>query len=765
MGGTRAGDRPGLALARPTAAASVSVPMSDPDANPASPLGASSDRLFAGRYRLVGRRGTGLDVALFEAVDVRDDRNVAVKVVHPDVCAAPGFAQRFDDTMPRVTSIRHPNLADVFDQGSATWNERKVRFVVTENLTGGSLRDLRDRGRTLTSSQAVMVGLDVCRALDVSHRAGLIHGDIRPTTLMFGADGRLRVADLGLGHLVADDQWADPGRLNIDRAKYASPEQARGLAALPASDVYALCLCLLEAVTGQLPFVGDSTVATLSGRLDKLMPVSADLGPLAAVLERAGRPDPADRYSAAEFGRALVQTAEKLPRPTPIAVLGGGVFDAEPAAGGAGVAGAAGAVMIAGGPGRPIETPAMVAGAGPSTASLRPAMVNTTDPGAARDAAFAGAVAPLGATLPGTSTQAIDPADRLVEASTDPHLAAPATASAPAPAAVDAAGVPPPPPADDEAPAPLERSGRRRLVITLLVVLLALAAGGVLAWFVGRTVSHTVPVLAGIEQGEALNMVSEFAWDVTVVEEFSDDVPLGTVIRTDPAAGTSVDEGGALTVVVSKGPAPRVLPEITGTTVDEANDTLVALGLALQVDQQVFDETVPAGTILSWSVPSQPGLVAGDTVLPGTLVSAVTSGGPAPRIVPTLTGLSLADGTAQLAALDLVLVQVPDEFSPSFPTGSIARQDPAPGVGLAPGTSVTVAVSKGPDVVVVPPLGGLTPDQAAQTLTAAGFTVGAISGDPAGVNIGSSVNGVQLAGGEVFPRGTTVDLVFGVPAG
>ncbi|MEY4230223.1 MAG: hypothetical protein RLZZ362_1072, partial [Actinomycetota bacterium] len=332
-------------------------------------------------------------------------------------------------------------------------------------------------------------------------------------------------------------------------------------------------------------------------------------------------------------------------------------------------------------------------------------------------------------------------------------------------AAVDAAAVPPPPPADDEAPAPLERSGRRRLVVTVLVVLLALAAGGVLAWFVGRTVSHTVPVLAGIEQGEALNMVSEFDWDVTVVEEFSDDVLLDVVIRTDPAAGTSIAEGGAFTVVISKGPAPRVLPDITGATVDEANATLVALGLALQADQQVFDETVPAGTILSWSVPSQPGLVAGDTVLPGTLVSAVVSGGPEPRVVPALAGLSVADATAQLAALDLVLVQVPDEFSPTVPAGGIARQDPAAGTGLAPGASVTVAVSKGPDVVTVPPLGGLTPDQAAQALAAAGFTVGVVSGDPAGVNTGSSVNGVPLAGGEVFPRGTAVDLVFGVPAG
>ncbi|MEX1105119.1 MAG: serine/threonine-protein kinase, partial [Ilumatobacteraceae bacterium] len=255
--------------------------MSDLDAPTAGTSGAPGVRLFADRFRLVGRRGTGLDVALFEAVDLLDDRTVAVKIVHPDVCALPGFSQQFAEIIPRVASIRHPNLAAVLHYGTATWNEHEVQFVVTENLTGGSLRDLRDRGRTLTPSQAVVVGLDVCRALDVAHRAGLVHGDVRPTTLMFGSDGRLRVADLGLGRLVAEDQWADPGRLNIDRAKYASPEQARGQASTPASDVYSLCLCLLEAVTGQLPFVGDSTVATLSGRLDKLMPVSADLGPLA----------------------------------------------------------------------------------------------------------------------------------------------------------------------------------------------------------------------------------------------------------------------------------------------------------------------------------------------------------------------------------------------------------------------------------------------------------------------------------------------------
>ena len=130
----------------------------------------------------------------------------------------------------------------------------------------------------------------------------------------------------GWPDLVSDAWWVEPTGVNIEKAKFASPEQAQGSGAdgeerrvrpvpLPARGGH-----------GHLPFVGDSSVATLSNRVDKLLPVSADLGPLAAVLERAGRPDPDDRSSAAEFGRALHQAAEKLPRPAPLALVAEGVF-------------------------------------------------------------------------------------------------------------------------------------------------------------------------------------------------------------------------------------------------------------------------------------------------------------------------------------------------------------------------------------------------------------------------------------------------------
>ena len=98
------------------------------------------------------------------------------------------------------------------------------------------------------------------------------------------------------------------------------------------TDVYSLALILIEGVTGSVPFAAESTVATLSARAGRLMPVDADLGPLASVLERAGRPDPVERSTAAQFGRALVQAAPRLPRPTPIPTLAASLFEQDPSA-------------------------------------------------------------------------------------------------------------------------------------------------------------------------------------------------------------------------------------------------------------------------------------------------------------------------------------------------------------------------------------------------------------------------------------------------
>jgi beta-lactam-binding protein with PASTA domain len=699
----------------------------------------SVPQLFAGRYSLGPRRGSSVDLAMFDAVDTTDQRTVVLKIVHPDIVASEGFVDRFTTTMEAVAAVRHPNLSEVYDFGVAEWNGRTVCFVVGESLTGGSLRDLRDRGRELSLSQAVMVGLDVCRGLDIAHRAGQVHGDIRPSNLVFGDEGRLRVTDLGVASLVAAELAARPEGISAERARYVSPEEAVGQPAGTKSDVYALCLCLLEVVTGQVPFVGESAVATLANRVDKLMPVSADLGPLAAVFERAGRPDPADRSSVAEFGRAMVQAAEKLARPSPLPLLSAGLF-----------AEAAPAPLPTAAADEPVEAVAV------EDEPLEP--VEPVEPGAESDAsegdAPAGDVAETSApeTVTGDESQV-------------PTLAVGEPASLPAPV-----GEPAPLPAPDGEPAASparvgEPAASRRGLIAVVAAVVVVAALGLAAWLAfGRTASHEVPRLAGIELGEARNLVSEFGWTITIVEEASDDVPVGVVVRSDPAEGADLDEGGTLTLVVSTGPALVELPELTGITIEEASTLLSERGLVLQLGDQPYDDLFPIGTVISWTIADQPGLVAGGTVLPGTTVLVIVSAGPAPRVVPDLTGVPLADASAAITELGLVVVQGADEFSSDVAVGAVMRQDPAPGTEVARGATVTIIVSKGPDLVAIPALADLNLQQVTAVLNGAGLALGQVKGDPAGVTVLAEVDGQALAAGVLLPRGTAIDVTFAVPA-
>ncbi len=643
-------------------------------------------RVVAGRYQLGPRRGSGVDAAVFDAFDLVEQRVVAMKVVHPDLTAGEGFERAFRFAAERGATIKHPNIAEIYDWGADVWNDRKAMYVVVEHLGGGSLREYLDRGRTLSPSQALMVGLDACKALDVIHRHGLVHGDIRPSTLVFGDDHRLRVTDVGLANVVGEALWTDRAHVSNALAMYASPELAETGERDPKGDIYSLCLTMLESMSGTVPFAGDSTVATLSNRVGRLMPVSADLGPLAAVLERAGRPLPDDRYTAAEFGRALVQAAEKLPRPKPISLPKAGLFGD-----------ASGAIS------RPPLPPPM------------------PDAGAQ--------VAPLPATTGYAPTEATTRSDN---------------------------GAPSPEPEGDAS------SGRRWLkwVVPLLVVF-AVAAGGV-AYVVTRTPTHTnvVPHLAGLTEAEALNQISGFNWDTVVTSEASDDVAAGVVIRTQPDEGTALQESKPFQLIVSTGPAPRPLPDLVGMTLEQATTTLDNLGLVLVQAAPAFDEVAPAGTVLSWMVPDQPGLRAGDTVTPNTTVSVVLSAGPQPRVVPNLIGMTVDQATAAVGEQGLLLAQVDPQFSDTIAVGSIAAQDLAPDTKVDRGVTITVAVSKGPDVVAVPPLANLTLQQTTDALVGAGLTVGTVSGNPAGVLVAAQHQGVDVLPGQLFPRGTAIDITL-----
>ena len=703
-------------------------------------------QVFAERYRVLRLVSEGASMALYDVVDPAG-RSVSLKLVRPQLAASPSFRERFDERLRGVAALSHPNIAAVYDWGVAPIGDVSTAYVVAEQLTGGSLRDMFDRGRRLSPSQALAVGLDACRGLDHAHRRGFVHTELTPSKLVFGDDRRLRIVDFGLARVLGERAWANPEDVSNHVAWYAAPEQAQR-AMVDGSvdgkaDVYALCLCLHEAVTGKLPFKSDSSVATLASRIGRLMPVSADLGPLASVLERAGRPDPAERSSAAEFGKALVAAASKLPRPEPLPLFATGLFDVAPEdlrspddpTGG---------VRRRADPNAPTEVlvvpvdepepedpdpPAPAAGAAPPAPVIVPAEPAVPATTGATPARAAGdlVILPLDTGIephPGTGSRRTAPTDAI-------------------------------PVIDRRAP---RRGFPWKIVLGLLVIAALVALGVAAAQYFARTPTHVVPPLVGLSEAEARNLIAPNDWVVSERTERSDAVPEeGAIVRTAPAAGAELAEGEPFLLVVSEGPTLRPLPDVTGEPLAEALAALDALGLVGEpVDE--FDELVPDGSVVSWEVPGEPSLVAGTPVLPDTVVRLVVSQGPRPRTIPDLHGVDVNGARIAVESEQLVFrVEAEQQFSDEFAAGTVMWQSIEPGTEVPRGAEIVVVVSKGPDVVPFPDLSqAATYNDAAALLEAAGYDPTLTFGDAEGAVQEVQIGDATPVPGELYRRGTTV---------
>ena len=174
-------------------------------------------RVLGGRYRLVAAVGTGASATVYQADDVQLRRRVAVKMLHPVLAEDPSFIRRFRAEAQAAAGLNHPNIMAIFDWGA----DEQAPYLVLEYLGGGSLRGMLDRGRLLTPSQVLMVGLEAARGLDYAHRRSLVHRDIKPANLLFGEDRRLRIADFGLARAIAEAAWTETAGVLLGTARYA----------------------------------------------------------------------------------------------------------------------------------------------------------------------------------------------------------------------------------------------------------------------------------------------------------------------------------------------------------------------------------------------------------------------------------------------------------------------------------------------------------------------------------------------------------------
>jgi len=674
-------------------------------------------RVLGGRYRLLAPIGTGASAHVFLADDVRLRRRVAVKILHPALADDEAFLRRFRAEARAAAALNHPHVMAVFDWGE----EADGPYLVSEYLGGGSLRAVLDRGRRLSPSQALMVGLEAGKALAYAHGRGLVHRDIKPANLLFDEDGRLRIADFGLARALAEAAWTEPVGAVLGTARYASPEQVRGVPVDGKADVYSLAVVLVEAVTGRVPFAAETTVATLVGRLEKPLEAPPELGPLGPVVARAGRPDPTERLDAISFAAALQAVAAELPAPEPLALAGPATFDMNHLA--------------------TLEGDPTDLGIGPAKPRAPKVPFAPPPPAAAGDTL-------VDDPRPAEAETRLTPA--LIEPDSSPTTAIDKPVVEKKRANRRGAEQ-----AEVTAVLVSKKAGRRRrwpLVVLLVVALLGAGGAGAYLVFADQVPSHPLPDVTQRDRATAEGALRASRFVVAVEERYIDATVPGVVTEQNPKAGTTADgkpitlkEGKTVTLIVSKGPPPTPVPDLTNLTEAQAKAEIEKVGHVVGEIARPHDETVPAGVVMSWTG-------KGESPPKGARVDLEVSAGPAPRTVPTLSGRTYEQAVAALEAVGLRAARNPDQYHEDDSTkGKVILASPTQGATAKRGDVVTLTVSAGrPEV---PSLNGLTAAEAEAKLATVGLKLDSKFG-PSG---GKVFLTTPSAGSKVAP-GSSVDI-------
>jgi serine/threonine-protein kinase len=279
--------------------------------------------LIDGRYQLLRQMGSGGMATIYEAIDTRLDRRVAVKIMHAHLAQDEQFVERFIREAKAAAALSHPNIVSVQDQG---WNQSGVPavFIVMEMVVGHTLREyLNERGR-IPIEDGIKFLLPVLSALGAAHKIGIVHRDIKPENILVSKEGRIKIADFGLakGALIGSTMTAESSVI-LGSVSYLSPEQvSRGIADAR-SDVYSAAITAFEIFTGSKPFEGDepiqiafmhvnSQVPRIGTLVDNVPPALDDL------IYRATRVDPDERPRDAQlFHAELLAISHSLGPSTP----------------------------------------------------------------------------------------------------------------------------------------------------------------------------------------------------------------------------------------------------------------------------------------------------------------------------------------------------------------------------------------------------------------------------------------------------------------
>jgi eukaryotic-like serine/threonine-protein kinase len=255
--------------------------------------------VFDGRYKIVRKLGAGGMANVYLAEDQELGRHVAIKILNDKHANDDQFVERFRREAKNAASLSHPSIVSIYDRGDS----EGTYYIAMEFLDGRTLKELIVSQGPTPVKIAIDYSLQILAAIGFAHRGEIVHRDIKPHNVVVDAEGRLKVTDFGIARSGAS-QMTEVGSI-IGTAQYLSPEQARGAAVDPRSDLYSVGIVLYEMLTGQVPFTGDTPLEIAMKHLSAIPAPPSELRPdiphdLDLVVLRALAKDPEDRYQSAE---------------------------------------------------------------------------------------------------------------------------------------------------------------------------------------------------------------------------------------------------------------------------------------------------------------------------------------------------------------------------------------------------------------------------------------------------------------------------------
>ena len=677
-------------------------------------------RVLDGRYEILARVARGGMATVYRAQDRRLDRVVAVKVMHDGLGDDADFARKFDREARAAARLSNQHVVSVFDQGV----DRDRPYIVMEYVEGCTLRHILTREAPLEPLRALDLLEPVVHALASAHESGLVHRDIKPENVLISDRGEIKVADFGLARAVTAQTATATQGLLIGTVSYLPPELVTAGRANARSDVYSTGVVLFEMLTGQKPHKGDTPIQVAWSHVHHDVPapstvVHADgtwrrdsrriIPPyLDALVQACTSRQPGSRPADARELLTLLRKARHT--------LGQGIVD----------------------------DPALTA-----------RMLRTPVPAPPKPVSFR----PRSASSPATSTTGSIPRTAVP---TSPHEAPAAPRWRPVGQAADApargleqTAARPQRPRSQATPIfpnmsqdPVHRR-RRGLVALLLVLVLALTAGGSGYWYMAHGRWTTAISLQTQTRDQARVNAETAGFGFTSTEQYSEDVPAGQVISTDPTAGARVLKGSEIRAVISRGPERYPMPSLADMNLAEATQAIVGANLKVGRVTRAYHRSAPVDRVLTASQAPEASLKR------DTPIDLVISRGPKPIPITNHTGKQAAAATGTLTGLGFK-VTTTEQHHDSIPKGQVISQSPDTGSGKA-GDTINLVVSKGPVLVSVPKVTGADEATAKQRLTNAGFAVKVVYNTEAWVRL--NVVAVQDPGvAKQAPKGSTVTI-------